>query len=200
MGSDVAAVGIHKAAEGGNVHEHPLEEGKANEGAEDSGQNIYNIVVGGVDSGEPDAETDDGEEHPEPDGAAGTKRVDEGHEHIGGMERREGGKHIGVARIEPVEYPQTCHLIKRSEPCHLTGGTGDEVEAVERHIPWRSGRMNIVEGEAQEVDKQKHQRKVEIDLILPTEIKPEAEEDGDGHPAEIEHSGHEVEEAGGVEG
>lgn len=52
--------------------------------------------------------------------------------------------------------------------------------------------MDVVVCETEEVHEEKHKREVKIDLVLPLEVEPEAEKDGDRHPAEIEDTGEEV--------
>ena len=116
------------------------------------------------------------------------------------MERGEGGKDVGVAGIEAVEDGEAHHGVPAGQSGCLAMGAGDEVEAVHGYVPRRSGGVNVVEGEPEEVDKEEHQREVEIDAILLLEVEPQAEKDGHGHPAEVEASGKEVEDGGCVHG
>ena len=108
------------------------------------------------------------------------------------MERGHGGEHVGVAGVEAVEYAEPGHGVERVETCHVAAGAEHEVEAMFGHIPWRSGGMNVIEREPDEVDQQEHQREMQILHLLAAEVEPKAEKYRQGHPTEIEHSGEKV--------
>ena len=58
--------------------------------------------------------------------------------------------------------PQACHIVKSAETGHGSRSTGHSFKSVERHIPWRCSRMDIIECESDEVHQQEHYGKVQI--------------------------------------
>lgn len=66
----ISFVCFEELSEGGDAHEALLEEEPSDDGDGDSGQNINDIVVEGVDCRKPDAEAYEGEKPPEPPSAA----------------------------------------------------------------------------------------------------------------------------------
>ncbi len=154
----------------------------------------------GVDGCEPDAAGDDAEQDAQRQGGAGLEGVDEGDKHVSRMKRGQGGKHVGVASIEAVKHGEARHLVKGTQAGHFAGSVEHHLEAVAGNVPGRRRRMDVITGKAQQVDQQKHPRKMEIHTALAVVVKPQAEQDGHRHPAEIEHAGHEVHHRAGVAG
>ena len=66
-------------------HEHIFKQGEPYQCAGDAKGHIDDVVVGGVDGGEPYAEGDYPEEQAHPVGGAGAQGVDERHEGVGRM-------------------------------------------------------------------------------------------------------------------
>lgn len=87
------------------------------------------------------------------------------------MERWHGGEYIAVAGIEAVEYSEPCHFIEPSEAGYIARCAFYGFEAVESHIPWRSGRMDIVDGESEQVDQKEYQGEMQIPTAAACEVE-----------------------------
>ena len=172
----ISGVTVDEPRECRDAHQAVFKQRVCQEAAEYAQGHVDDVMMGGVDGGEPYADSDHKKKGANPEGGFGFERVDERHEGVGRVERRHGGEHIGVAPVKAVENPQAGHLVEPPESGHFAGGGEVEPESVEGHIPWRRGGMDVISGEADEVDKQEHQGEMEICFALSTEVEPKAEE------------------------
>ena len=142
----------------------------ADQGSGNAPEHIQDVVVGGVDGCEPDAQSDHSEGNTPAQGRAAAQRVDEGNQRIGRVERGHGGEHIGVTCVEGVENSQSGHVVPASQAGHIAWGAGNRLEAMQSHIPRRSGGVNVVESEAKQVDQQECDGEVQIGAAATAEI------------------------------
>ena len=108
------------------------------------------------------------------------------------MERRHGGEDIGVAPVEALEDGDAQHLVEAAQSGSVARRAEDGLEAVVHHVPGRGGGMDVVSGEADEVDQEEHHGEAQVGVALALEVEVDAEGYRHGHPAEVEDACQEV--------
>lgn len=188
----ILSISVDKTTECWDSHKDIFEEKIPEEGDADAAEYVDYIVVGRVDGCPPDAEADYTAGNLNPCTATEAEGVDERHEHVGGMERRHGRKDIGVTGIQAVENAETGEFVETPEACDFAGGAGNEVETMRGYVPGGRSGVDVISGEAEEVDQEEYEGEMQISFFLLAEEEMEAEDDGNGHPAEVEEAGEDV--------
>ena len=69
----------------------------------------------------------------------------------------------------------TINLNVRQKSCYIAGGVEDRLETILHDVPRWSCRMDVISCETNQIDKQEHDGKTQIEITLVHEIEAEAE-------------------------
>lgn len=150
--------------------------------------------MGGIYCGPPDAHADESEDAGGENMLTTLHGIYGGDEHVGGVQRWHGSKHVGVVAVDGVEDGETDERVEAVESCHVARSVEDWLKTIMDGIPWWGGRMDVITHEAHEVDKQEGNGEAEISLTLAFQIKVDGKSQGHGHPTKIEEASHKVSE------
>ena len=148
--------------------------------------------MGGIYCGPPDAHADESEDADCEKMLTALHGIDGGDEHVSGVQRWHGSKHVGIVAVNRVEDGETDERVEAVESCHIARSVEDWLKTIMDGIPWWGGGMDIVAHETHEVDKQEGYGEAEISLALAFQIKVDGESQRHGNPTKIEEACHKV--------
>ena len=124
-----------------------------------------------LDGRTPNAHTDDGKAQHHTLRLFAHHGIASGYEHISGMERWYGSKHIGILSIKGMEDGESGECIETSQSRNVAWSMQNGFETILHNIPWWGGRMNIVATETKEVHHEEGNGKTQIMAIALLEVK-----------------------------
>ena len=115
------------------------------------------------------------------------------------MQRRHGGKHVGIAGVDPMEKVYAKKLVHAVETRGGTGHIGVELKTVFGHIPRWGGGIEVINAKADKVGQEKTPRKAEEQIAV-VPIQPHSEQHGKGHPRNVKNTRQYVQKSVCMEG
>ena len=185
-----------------NAHNQLLKYGYAHHTGKYAQQHINAIMMPGIDGRKPNAQHDDGKEgagEPRPTALDG---IEQCHQHVSCMKAGDGGKHIGVLTVDGVEYRKAQQSVETTQSAHVAGGAQHGRKAVVHGIPWGRGRVNIIDNEAYQVDREERPGQTRAILAALAALGKEIDAEAHGHryPAKIEKAGQNIHKGRMMEG
>lgn len=183
---------LHSSLHAAYAEDYAFQHCNGNDGGKDTEKDVYDVVMGGIYCGPPDAHADESEDADCEKMLTTLHGIDGGDEHVGGVQRRHGCEHVGVVAVDGVKDGETDERVEAVESCHVARSVENWLKTIMDGIPWWGSGMDVITHETHEVDKQEGYGEAEICLALAFQIKIDGESQRHGHPTKIEEACHKV--------